>query len=295
MKQRQFKSPIRALLTLRLRTSPVPAAPTTSRPPTPEPESADNTTVVEEIQTEFRNVNMADAAAVGMVVESLVKAACDAMYSVVASFSAPTQADERRELLDVVSEALADCMDDDFRPVSVAEYHIAPAIVYGFEDYIIFSGNETLFVVLWTDDRTLELVMLEVCSDMLWAISSAESEGASASLYARAEGILSWAWGVTCTIVSQSMAITAHSGDEGGYTELTRVEADTPREVANTLRREVARWELGVFSSASELLALYAAGAFEPEQVYKDARGSTLESFVVIAPASVLRILSEAR
>lgn len=251
--------------------------------------------MVEEIQTEFRNVVMADAAAVGTVVESLVKAACDATYSVVASFSAPTQAAERRELLDVVSEALADCMDDDFGPVSVAEYHIAPAIVYGFEDYIIFSGNETLFVVLWTDDRTLELVMLEVCGDMLWAISSAESEGASASLYARAEGIMSWAWGVTCTIVSQAMAITAHSGDEGGYTELTRVEADTPREVANTLRREVARWELGVFSSASELLALYAAGAFEPEQVYKDARGSTLESFVVIAPASVLKILSEAQ
>ena len=296
MQHRKFKSLIRPLITFRRRAYPTPKALTTARPPTPEPEPAERHTVVEEVQTEFYDVDVANAATVGTVVESLVKTACDAM-SFSASFSAPTQAAERRELLDAVSEALASCEYDDFRPVS--EDETETAIVYGFEDYIIFSGDETLFVVLWTDTQTLELLMLEICGEMLWADSSPEgvlSSAPSVSLYARAEGIMSWDWGVTCTIVSQSLAITAHSeADVGSYTKLTRIEAVTPQEIANTLRLEVASWEDAVFSSASELLALYAAGAFEPEQVYEDARGATLESFVVVAPDGVLKILSEAQ
>ena len=289
----RFKSFIRALLALQRRAPHASTVLTTAKPPKPEAGPAERLTVVEEVQTEFRNIDMADTAVVATLVESFVKAACNARYVVVASFSAPTEAAERRELLDAVSEALASCEYDDFRPVS--EDETETAIVYGFEDYIIFCGDETLFVVLWTDTQTLELLMLEICGEMMWADSSLEGESPSASLYARAEGIVSWAWGATCTVVGESMLITAYSGDEGGYTELTRIEAVTPQEIANTLRLEVASWEAEVFSSASELLALYAAGAFEPEQVYKDARGATLTSFLVDAPDSVLKILSRAQ
>lgn len=295
----QFKSFIRALLTLRRRASLTPTALTTARPPTSEPEPAERPAVVEEVQTEFYDVDIANAATVGTVVESLVKTACDAM-SFFASFSAPTQAAERRELLDAVSEALASCEYDDFRPVPER------AVLYGFEDYITFGGDETLFVVLWTDTQTLELLMLEIAYDSPWEyfgpsededlFECVVSDTPYVSLSARAEGVYTSAWSATCVIVSSSLMITTHSGDGENYTKLTRVEAVTSQEIADTLRLEMASWEYEVFSSASELLARCASGALEPEQVYKDARGGgTLESFVAAAPDSVLKILSEVR
>jgi hypothetical protein len=300
MQPRQFKSLFRALLTLRRRASPTPTALTTARPPTSEPEPAERPTVVEEVQTEFYDVDISNAATVGTVVESLVKTACDAM-SFFASFSAPTQAAERRELLDAVSEALASCEYDDFIPRKPER-----AFLYGFEDYITFGGDETLFVVLWTDTQTLELLMLETADGSPWGyFGPSEDEDLFecvvsytpyVSLSARAEGVYTSEWSATCIIVNPSLMITTRSGDGENYTKLTRVEAVTPQEIADTLRLEVASWDDEVFSSASELLARCASGALEPEQVYEDARGGgTLESFVVAAPDSVLKILSEVR
>ena len=294
MQHQKFKSYVRALLTLRRRASPTPTALTTARPPTSEPVPAESPAVVEEVQTEFFNVDMTDTAVVETIVESFVKTACDGPdFYAFAVFSAPTQETERQELLAAVSEALASCEYEDFEPVS-EDGIFAPVIVHGFEDYIIFSSYSALFVVLWTDTQTLELIMLQTESDFLWDDCRPGGALAAMSLCATTEGILSWEWGATCNIVSQSMAITAHFREER-YTKITRIEAVTPQEIANTLLIEAASWEDGVFSSASELLALYAAGAFEPEQDYEDARGSTLESFVVFAPDAVLKILSEAK
>ena len=304
MQHQKFKSYVRALLTLRRRASPTPTALTTAIPPTSEPEPAERPAVVEEVQTDFYNVNMADTAVVATIVESFVKAACDGIGAG-ATFSPLTQETERQELLAAVSEALASCEYDDFEPAVMTKYGIGPAIVHGFEDYIIFSGDSILFIVLWTDTRILELLMLETEDGNLWEYyGPSEDEDLfecvvsyrpSVSLSARAEGILSWEWSATCTIVGQSMLITAYSGDVDCRTEITRIEAATPQEIADTLRLEMASWEDEVFSSASELLARCASGALEPEQVYEDARGATLESFAVSAPDAVLKILSEAK
>jgi hypothetical protein len=306
MQHRKFKSLIRSLITFRRRAYPTPTALTTARLPTSEPEPAERPAVVEEVQTEFYNVDLADTAVVATIVESFVKAACDGLdINAFAVFSAPTQETERQELLAAVSEALASCEYDDFEPVSV-DGIFAPTIVHGFEDYIIFSSYSILFVVLWTDTRTLELFMLETEDGNLWVyygpsededlFECVVSSTPSVSLSARAEGVYTSEWRATCVIVSPSLMITTHSGDGENYTKLTRVEAVTPQGIADTLRLEMASWEYEVFSSASELLALCASGALEPEQVYKDARGGgTLESFVAAAPDSVLKILSEAQ